>query len=212
MKNILLIAVLMSCYFYSNAQQIEQENNSKKDDFIQESRLVQNTKNYSFSAFGGYTENGFTLLGCYNFHNSKDSTKQHNFIELSVLASFINEDISSYEIPVHNYTLNIGYFKKVTMLSGMPKEFTTSIGVGGLLGYESINSNTQELPNGVLILDKSKFIYGGFIGANVNIFLSEQFDLTAKSNLYYHPNSDVGQTKIFVGIGIKYLILKNKKQ
>ena len=189
-------------------------NNKLKDDVIKlkESILLKTAKKHSFSVFGGYTENGFSFLGSYNFYNSNELRKLNDFIELSFLASFSNEDLSGYEIPVNNYTLNAGYFKRIPMLSGTLQEITTTIGLGGLIGYESINANNQDLPNGALILDESKFIYGGFIGMNVDIFISNHFDLTAKSNLYYHPNSNIGKTKIFIGVGLKYSILKKIKQ
>lgn len=176
---------------------------------IKESIILKTAKKHSFSVLGGYTENGFSILGSYNFYNSNKLSRLNNFIELSILASYINEDQSSYKIPIQNHTLNAGYFARIPMLSGTLQEITTTIGLGGLIGYESINSNDQDLPNGALILDESKFIYGGFVGMNVDIFISDHFDLTAKSNLYYHPNSDIGETKIFIGAGLKYSILKN---
>lgn len=179
---------------------------------LKDSILNTNAKKHSFSALGGYTENGFAFLGSYNFYNRSKNERLDDFIELSFLASFAKEDITDYKIPIHNYTLNTGYFKFIPFLSGNRLELTTSIGIGGSLGYESINSNASELPNGAIILDKSKFIYGGFVGINFDIYLSKNLDITAKSNLYYHTNSDTGKTKIFAGVGIKYSILKNNKQ
>ena len=109
---------------------------------IKESIILKTAKKHSFSALGGYAENGFSILGSYNFYNSNKLSRLNNFIELSILASYINEDQSSYEIPIQNYTLNAGYFIRIPMLSGTLQEITTTIGLGGIIGYESINSNT----------------------------------------------------------------------
>jgi hypothetical protein len=170
------------------------------------------SKKHSFSLLGGYTENGFSILGSYNFYNGNTLKNLNNFIELSLLASFAEEKKSDYNLPVEIYSLNAGYFKRITMLSGTNKEFTTAIGLGGVFGYESINKNRTELQNGALILDKSKMIYGGFAGLNIDIYISDQIDLTTKTNFYYHANSDIAKTKFFIGLGIKYSILKNNKQ
>lgn len=169
-------------------------------------------KKHAFSVFGGYSENGYSLLGSYNFYNSNKAENLNDFIELSLLASFVHESKTDYEIPVQVYSINVGYFKNSAMFSGTSKQLNIAIGGGGLIGYENINNGNNELPNGSLIVDESKIIYGGFVGIDANIFITSHFSITSKTNLYYHPNSEVGKAKFIIGIGLKYSILKKIKQ
>lgn len=169
-------------------------------------------KKHSFSTLGGYTENGISFLVTYNYHNQRKNLKHDNYLELSFLISLAEESISNYNISVDNYTFNPGYFFKIPMLSDQSKQYITTLGFGGIIGFESVNNNNTELENGAIITDQSKVIYGGFAGINLDIEFFKNWNLTAKSNIYYHPNSDVGNTKIFIGAGLKYIILENKKQ
>jgi hypothetical protein len=177
---------------------------------LQETILEVGSKKQAFSVLGGYSENGFSILGSYSYYNSNAEKRKNNFLELSILASFLKEKVSSYDIPINQYSLNAGYFIKVSMLSASNKQLVIAIGAGGTIGYEDINNGDLQVSNGAIIMDKSKMIYGAFGGIDTDIYISKSLALAAKTNLYYHANSDVGKTKFFVGIGLKYSIFKKQ--
>jgi hypothetical protein len=197
-----LAEVLKELHLHSN--QISKELNELKSKL-----LLKIAKKHSFGLYGGYSENGGSVLGSYSFYNSNKIENLDDFIEASITSSFIKEEKSGYQIPIDIYSLNIGYFKKVSMLSDSNKQFTTAIGIGGVFGYENINKGNTELPNGALVFSDSQIIYGGYAGVNLDVFISDRFDLSAKTNIYYHANSDIGKTRFFIGIGVRYSILKN---
>ncbi|WP_103072206.1 conjugal transfer protein TraO [Aquimarina sediminis] len=183
---------------------------------LKESILEVGLKKQVFSILGGYSENGFSVLGSYSYYNSNVEKRKNNFLELSFLASFLKEKEkekeSDYNIPVDQYTLNAGYFVKLPTLSASNKQFVIALGAGGTIGYEDINKGELQFSNGAMITDESKVIYGGFGGVDTDIHISERLSLATKINIYYHANSDIGKTKFFAGLGLKYSILKNKAQ
>ncbi len=179
---------------------------------LKESILEIGLKKQAFSVLAGYSENGFSVLGTYSYYNSNTEKRKNNFLELSFLASFIKENESGYDIPIDQYTLNAGYFIKIPMLSASNKQMVIAVGAGGTLGYEHINKGDSMLSNGAMITEESKVIYGAFGGIDADIQLSKKLSLTTKTNIYYHANSDLAETKFFVGLGLKYSILKNQAQ
>ncbi len=179
---------------------------------LKESILEVGLKKQAFSILGGYSENGFSILGSYSYYNSNAEKRKNNFLELSFLASFLKEKESDYNISIDQYTLNAGYFVKLPILSAANKQFVIAMGAGGIIGYEDINKGELQLSNGAMITDESKVIYGGFGGLDADIHISERLSLNTKTNIYYHANSDIGKTKFFVGLGLKYSILKNQAQ
>lgn len=63
------------------------------------------------------------------------------------------------QIPRTQFTLDGGYFLK--FLSDPSKTFFLSIGGSALAGYETVNWDDKQLPDGSLLTTKDAFIYGG---------------------------------------------------
>ena len=148
---------------------------------------------------GGYAEDGFGIMGTYNYHLDRKG-----YAQLSVFAA-IAEDKGSFDIPYNIFTVQPGYFIKLWEQKNF-KQFAIHIGGGGIFGYEVINKGNSILPNGAILDAKSQFIYGVFVGLEGEITLSNDFSLLIKANEYYHINSDVGQFYPYAGLGLRYFL------
>ncbi|SEB51500.1 Conjugative transposon protein TraO [Tenacibaculum sp. MAR_2009_124] len=155
------------------------------------------------SAFGGYSDDGFATLANFAFsnHDIKDS-----FFEAGVYAGFLEERNTSYNVDVNVFSLNFGYFKRLPFLSSSQDVMLLHAGIGGLFGKEIINNGLNELPNGALIKTNDGTIYGGFASLQGDLRLNDKLSLLARYNQFYHANSETNRFKMFVGIGVKFLI------
>lgn len=188
MKRAIYIILLISCIAYSQ----------EKD----KTEVYQKDKKHSISILSGYSTGGYGVSLAYqNYFNSNG-----NYFELSALAGFAEEQESGFEIPVSYYTLNVGYFKELKIMSNLDADYTLSIGAGLSGGYELVNEGNETLANGIKVNDESKVIYGPFGVIDLDIYLSNSVSLVAKGGYYFHVNSDIGKSKIFAGVGIKYTI------
>ena len=79
-----------------------------------------------------------------------------------------------------------------------------NIGAGGVFGYETVNKGEKNLSNGALITSRPGFIFGAFLGLDIDYSISDKLSLVLKANQYYHANSNLGEFVPFVGLGLKY--------
>jgi len=157
----------------------------------------------SLAGFAGYTNDGIaTLFGfSYSFNDIK-----YDFLEASVYSGYLKERKTEYNVEVNVHSINLGYFKRIEPLSTLNGLVCTYVGIGGLLGKESINNGNNELSNGALITSKGGAIYGGFGAVQADLFISNRFHLLGRYTHFYHANSEVGKSKFMIGLGLKYVI------
>jgi len=148
---------------------------------------------------GGYAEDGFGIMGTYNYHLNRN-----RYAQLSIFAA-IAEDKGTFNIPYNIFTVQPGYFIKVWEQKNF-KKYALNVGGGAIIGYEVINSGNNLLDTGAIIDAKSQFIYGVFLGLEGEITLSNDFSVLLKANEYYHVNSDVGNFYPYAGIGLRYFL------
>lgn len=162
---------------------------------------AQQYANYSSSLelSGGYAQDGFAANAGFNYYLDRSS-----YVQGAVYLSFANNEQNGFDVPYNNFTLNVGYFKNI--YASLNRKFYAAIGGGGVIGYEVINNGNEELEGGVLIDNTSELLYGAFVGAEIDIYLSETFSLIAKVNEYYHPSSDLGNFTFYGGAGIRYIL------
>lgn len=146
----------------------------------------------------GVVQDGFGGLFNYNYF-----VDRHDFIEASILftASKYKYD-SDIEIPYNDFTFNLGFSKNV--FYNYQNTFNININAGGVFGYETVNRGENNLDNGSLILSKPGFVYGAFIGIDVDLFLTDQLSLVLKTNEYYHANSTLGEFLPYIGLGLRF--------
>jgi hypothetical protein len=153
----------------------------------------------SLELSSGIVEDGYGINAGYNYYLNR-----FRYIQGAVFLSFAEDNQQGFSVPYNNFTLNIGYFNNI--IEALNRKFTASLGAGPVVGYEIINNGEQELSTGALVNNSSEFIYGGFVGAELDLYLSESFSIIGKANQYYHPSSDLGQFAFFGGVGIRYIL------
>jgi len=153
----------------------------------------------SVGVSGGYVEDGYGIMGTFNFHPDR-----YRYFQISVLAA-IAEDKGDQNIPYNIFTIQPGIYYRV-FIAPQRKNFSLFLGGGGLFGYEVINNGSNELPSGALINGKSQFIYGLYLGAELEVGISNDFSILVKANEYYHVNSDVGNFNPYAGVGLRYFL------
>lgn len=153
----------------------------------------------SLELSGGIVEDGYGIHVGYNYYLNR-----FKYIQGAAFLSFAEDNQQEFSVPYNNFTLNIGYFH--TIIEALNRKFTASLGAGPVAGYEIINNGQQELSTGALVGNSSEFIYGGFVGAELDFYVTESFSIIGKVNQYYHPSSDLGQFAFFGGIGIRYIL------
>lgn len=107
-------------------------------------------------------------------------------------------------IPVSQITANGGYF--INLLSDNRKVFFLSIGLSAMTGYETINWGTRYLPDGGMILDKSRFIYGGSASFEVETYLTDRFVLLLNVRERGMLGGDTNKFHNDICLGLKYII------
>lgn len=153
----------------------------------------------SIGISGGYAEDGFGLMATYNYHLNRN-----RYAQLSVFAAFA-EDKGSFDIPYNIFTVQPGYFFKIWEQRNF-KRYAINVGGGVIIGYEVINNGNSLLETGAVLEARSQFIYGGYLGLEGELTLSNSFSVLIKANEYYHANSDIGNFYPYIGIGLRYFL------
>lgn len=134
--------------------------------------------------------------------NYSHSTTDH--VQASIIAAFSKEQPNSgVEFPYHDYLLNIGYF--TTVLTSPKRGLFIFFGGGPSIRYEYINNGEPEFRFDALKAE-SGFIYGGFASFELDFFISDAFSLIVPINGYYHINSDLNNSMLLLGVGIRYYL------
>ncbi|MDL2228312.1 conjugal transfer protein TraO [Bacteroidales bacterium OttesenSCG-928-K03] len=107
-------------------------------------------------------------------------------------------------IPLEQYTAEAGYYLK--FLADRKKVFFLSLGLSGMLGYESSNRGEKLLYDGATLLNKDAFIYGGAATLEMELFLCDRivFLMNVRERLLF--GSSIGKFHTQFGIGFKLII------
>lgn len=164
--------------------------------------LSVSAQNYASSVgiSAGYVEDGFGGNATFNFHPNRTS-----YLQIGIFTSFSEEEVDGVKIPYNIFAFQPGYYRRIFLVNSR-KPLGFYIGGGAIAGYEVINNGSSELPSGALITAKSKFVYGGFVGIEIEWQLKESFSIAAKVNEHYHVNSDIGNLYPFAGLSLRYYL------
>lgn len=122
----------------------------------------------------------------------------------------VNGSVKYYEYfgqfaPVSQYVGDVVYY--IPFIKNYRKNWIISIGFGGNAGYEVINSGSNTLfKNGAAIAAKNQFIYGGFLGLENEIYISDNVIWVISFKERYLNGSDVTNTHWNFGTGFKFSI------
>lgn len=146
----------------------------------------------------GAVQDGFGGIISYNYFLDR-----HDFIDAGVFVTASKyKYVDNIRIPYNDFTLNLGFSKNIFW--NYQNTFNINIGGGGVFGYETVNNGSRELSNGALIKSEPGFIYGGYIGIDFDLSISDKLSLSLRANEYFHANSDLGEFIPFLGLGLRY--------
>lgn len=155
--------------------------------------------NYSIGVVPTYKTDGYGVQ--LNVNHYRSTT---DYLQVSLAATFSKEKPNSgVEFPYHDYLFNLGYF--TTILTAPKRGFFIFFGGGPSVGYKYINNGETEFPFDALTAESS-FIYGGYASFEMDFFLSDAFSLIVPIHGFYHFNSDLNDTMLLLGVGIRYYL------
>ena len=107
-------------------------------------------------------------------------------------------------LPQSQFTAEGGYYLK--FLSDGSKTIFFSLGASVLLGYETVNWNKKQLPDGATLQNKDGFLYGGALTLETEIYLSDWLVLLVNVRERLLGGSSVGLFNTQPGIGLKFIL------
>ena len=108
------------------------------------------------------------------------------------------------KLPLSELTAEGGFYLR--LLQGPRRSFYLSAGVDGIFGYEWVNWSRYQLPDGARILDRSRFVFGGALGLEVEYYLNDRYVLLLRIREKVLGNSTVGWFHTEAGLGLKIMI------
>ncbi len=155
--------------------------------------------NFSVGAVPTYKTDGYGVqLNLNHYHSTTD------YLQASFVATFSKEQPDSgVEFPYQDYLFNLGYF--TTVLTSPKRGFFIFFGGGPSIGYKYINNGETEFRFDALSAESS-FIYGAYASFELDFFLSDAFSLFVPTSGFYHFNSDLNDTSLLLGVGIRYYL------
>ena len=153
----------------------------------------------SIGAVPTYKTDGYGIqLNSNYYHNATD------YFQVSLAATFSKETPNSgVEFPYEDYFLNLGYF--TTVLTSPKRGISFFFGGGPSLGYKYINNGDTFFPFDAIEAE-SGFIYGGYASFEMDFFISDGFSLIVPINGFYHFNSDLNDSTLLLGAGLRYYL------
>ncbi|MEE1964572.1 conjugal transfer protein TraO [Allomuricauda taeanensis] len=151
----------------------------------------------------GFTGNGLGVMADYNYYANRFNNSSINIAAAVSLANYTYRD---YDIRYSVYAIQLGYTQQVWEIYRGPRKRILRLGIlfGGQVGYELINNGYRVLSPELQILQKSQFIYGPYLGAEIDYNLGNQTSLILHANENYHFNSETGSLIPYFGIGLRF--------
>lgn len=155
----------------------------------------------ALSLTGGYVDSGFGGLATLDY-----KVNEYDYLQFGFQGNFTKLEVGEIKVPVNLYSFNTGFFFDV--LRNNKRTFALSLGAGGTVGSEVINSGDERLENGQrLEIEPSQIVFGAYAGLDADIFLIPTIAINIKAQEIYHFNSEIGELTPYFGVGVK-LILK----
>lgn len=107
-----------------------------------------------------------------------------------------------YDVPMRDVLLQVGYMQP--LFSDRGKNIFTYLGLSALGGYEELNEEKSLLPDGAMLLDRSRLVYGGALHSSIECFLSDRLLLVLKAQGRLLLGSDLHRFRPALSAGIKF--------
>lgn len=108
------------------------------------------------------------------------------------------------KIPLVQTTATAGFYKRI--IQDRRRTFFLSIGLDAIIGYEWVNWGQYNLPDGGIILDRNRFVFGGALSLEAEYYLNDRYILLVRIRERCLGNSDVGLWHTEAGVGLKVMI------
>jgi len=156
--------------------------------------------NLSLGLVPTYKADGYGVqLNANHYHSTTD------YVQVSLAATFSKEKPNAgVEFPYDDYLLGIGYF--TTILTSPKRGLFFYFGGGPSVGYKYINDGETYFPFDAPEEAESSFIYGGYASFEMDFYISDRFSLIVPINGYYHFNSDLNDSTLLLGAGLRYYL------
>jgi len=86
------------------------------------------------------------------------------------------------------------------------KTFFFSVGLSGMVGYETVNWGKELLFDGATITNKDNFLYGGAVSFEIETFLSDHIVLLLNVRERILGGSSINLFHTQIGAGLKFII------
>ena len=106
-----------------------------------------------------------------------------------------------YDVPMRDMLLQLGYMQP--LLSDRGKNIFIYLGLSALGGYEELNEEKSFLPDGAMLLDRSRLVYGGAVHSSVECFLSDRLLLVLKAQGRLLLGSDLHRFRPALALGLR---------
>ena len=113
-----------------------------------------------------------------------------------------NMPYRSYNVKLKDALLQVGYMHLV--LSDNSKNVFLYGGISALGGYEQLNEDKKQLPDGATLLDRSLFVYGGAVHSSVEVFLTDRVLFLIKAQGRFLFGTDVHRSRPSVSAGLRF--------
>ena len=128
--------------------------------------------------------------------------KRENYTFASLEYEQQNMSYRSYNIPMKDILLHLGYMQPV--LADRGKNVLLYGGISALGGYEQLNEDKKLLPDGATLLDRSRFVYGGAVHGSVEVFLTDRVLFLVKAQGCFLFGTDVHRFRPAVSAGLRF--------
>lgn len=152
------------------------------------------------TATAGITEKtGFFVDAGYSTYTKR---KHHWNFGLNYLQN--TDRYYQQKLPLSELTAEGGFYLR--LLQGPRRSFYLSVGLDGIFGYEWVNWGRYRLSDGARIMDRSRFVFGGALGVEMEYYLNDRYVLLLRVREKVLGNSTVGWFHTEAGLGLKIMI------
>jgi len=109
-----------------------------------------------------------------------------------------------FSLPQTQFTVEVGYY--LQFLSDGSKTFFFSLGASVMAGYETVNWDKKQLPDGATLQNNDGFLYGGALTLEMEVYLSDWLVLLVNVRERLLGGSSVGLFNTQPGLGLKFIL------
>lgn len=144
----------------------------------------------------GNQEMGIGLKMDYNYH-----FKRYGFLHISALSTFGEFKVRGVRVPYESYLLMGGYSHQLWENFGRSVKLSL---VGGLAtGHEGVNNGHRALEGELSVISYGKWIYGPYLGGEMEFLVSDRSSLVLSGMEYFHLNSNIGKNTPYFSVGFR---------